>query len=130
MKLLRAAIAAFLLALLAGCGDPLPKDKLDYAGEWHGKDMLLIIAQDGSLRYKRVKGGSSTTVSAPIQRFEGASFWVGIGPLATKFDVTVPPHKEGNAWRMVVDGVELTRVAGGRPDDQQAGFQGGARGAV
>ena len=61
MKLVRLAIAAFLFALLAGCGDPLPADKLDYAGEWHGKDMLLIIAQDGSLRYKRVKGGSSTT---------------------------------------------------------------------
>jgi hypothetical protein len=118
MKLLRLALAGFLLATLAGCGEPVPADKSEYVGEWHGKDMLLVITQDGSMRYKRHKdGGGTTSISAPIQRFEGASFWVGVGIFVTKFEVSKPPYKAGNTWKMVVDGVELVRVFGVGRDD-------------
>ncbi|HEY2629753.1 MAG TPA: hypothetical protein VGI57_11530 [Usitatibacter sp.] len=112
MKLPRLALAAFLLALLAGCGQPLPVDKQQYAGEWHGKDMLLLITSDGNVRYKRRKDTGSTSISGPLQRFDGASFWVGVGLLSTKFEVSAPPHQDGNVWKMTVDGVELVRSLG------------------
>jgi hypothetical protein len=79
-----------LLALaLAGCGKPVPAEKSAYVGEWQEKTMYLLITQDGSVRYKRLKGGGSTSVEGPLKRFDGNNFEVGIGP----------------------DGVELTRSA-------------------
>ena len=120
MRALRLALAVLLLAFVAACGTPVPPDKKEYIGEWHGKDMVLLITQDGNIRYRRRKNGNSTSINAPIQRFDGASFWVGIGILATKFEVSKPPYHEGNAWKMVVDGVELVRSFGSGAEDRQA----------
>jgi hypothetical protein len=106
--------------LLAGCAKPLPADKRDYAGEWRGKDMVLAITLEGSVAYRRRQGGSSTSVNAPIQRFDGASFVVGVGPISTRFEVSIPPHRDGNVWKMTVDGVELVRGPGGAGDDRSA----------
>ena len=47
-----------LLLLLAACSEPLPDDRLDYAGEWRGEAMYLLITRDGSVSYKRVQNGS------------------------------------------------------------------------
>jgi hypothetical protein len=107
-----AAIAAFC-ALLAGCGSPVPPNKAAYVGEWTEKTMVLVITQDGKVRYKRQKGGTSTSIDAPLRSFEGDNFTVGIGPINTTFVVSKPPYREGNAWKMVVDGVELTRTEQG-----------------
>jgi hypothetical protein len=112
MKYLRLALAAFLLAILAGCGEPVPADKQQYIGEWRGKDMMLLITAEGAVRYKRRKDKNTTSISAPLQRFDGESFWVGVGIFATKFDVSTPPHLDGNVWKMTVDGVELVRSLG------------------
>ncbi len=101
-----------LLALaLAGCGKPVPAEKSAYVGEWQEKTMYLLITQDGSVRYKRLKGGGSTSVEGPLKRFDGDNFEVGVGPMSTMFVVSKPPHQDGKSWKMVVDGVELTRSA-------------------
>lgn len=121
MTMGRAVLAALLLALAAACGGPpLPVDKRDYVGDWRGEGMSLAIAPDGNVRYQRKRTGESTTINAPIQRFEGASFFVGLGPLTTRFEVTKPPHQEGNVWKMTVDGVELTRPPNGAGDGRSA----------
>jgi len=117
----RIAPALAVLLLAAACtGQPLPADKRDYAGDWRGDGMTLSIASNGSVSYKRTRGGESTSINAPIQRFEGASFFVGVGPLTTRFEVTRPPHQDGSVWKMTVDGVELTRAAVGAGDDRSA----------
>ena len=104
-----AAIAAFV-TLLSGCGSPVPPEKAAYVGEWREKSMSLVITQDGKVRYKRQKGNASTSVDAPLRRFEGDNFNVGIGPMNTTFVVSKTPYQEGKTWKMVVDGVELTRT--------------------
>jgi hypothetical protein len=104
----------FLMALLgfvAGCGKPVPPEKSAYVGEWREKTMYLLITQDGSVEYKRLKGGASTSVNGPLKRFSGNNFEVGIGPMATTFVVSKPPYKDGDNWKMVVDEVELTKTA-------------------
>ena len=106
-----AALAAALL--LAACAQPVPGDKADYVGDWRGKDMRLVITQDGHVEYARKKALGETTVSAPLQGFDGDNFSAGVGFLRTTFVVTKPPYRDGAAWKMVVDGVELTRGAGG-----------------
>lgn len=94
----RPTLALPLLALaLAGCGEPVPAEKSAYVGEWQEKTMYLLITQEGSVRYKRVKGTTTTSV--------------GIGPMTTRFVVSKPPHQDAKGWKMVVDGVELTRSA-------------------
>ena len=105
----------FLLPLalaltLAACAQPVPPDKLAYVGEWKGGGMWLLILQSGRVEYERAKGSGKTSVSGPLKKFEGDNFSVGIGLLTTTFVVSKPPYPDAGVWKMVVDGVELTRI--------------------
>jgi hypothetical protein len=104
------AILVAALPLLSACGQPVPDDKAAYVGDWHGQDMSLQVEKDGTVHYKRVKGSTTTTINAPVRKFEGDNFVVGIPFLSTTFEVTTPPHQAAGTWKMVVDGVELTRA--------------------
>ncbi|MGX1111289.1 type III secretory pathway lipoprotein EscJ [Pseudoalteromonas sp. MBR-15] len=107
----------FILLVLAvltltSCSKPLPADKLSYVGEWESKEMYLLIHQDGTVVYKRVQDGGSTSINAPLKEFIGDDFVVGVAFLTSNFDVTEAPHLVGDEWVMVVDGVRLTKNQG------------------
>ena len=107
-----AALLLFALAFaLSGCGQPVPDDRAQFVGEWQNKTMYLLITQDGTVKYKRLKGGSSTSISGPLQGFEGDTFDVGIGLMSTTFVIDRPPYQEKGEWKMVIDGATLTRTA-------------------
>ena len=97
--------------LLIGCGKAVPPEKSAYVGEWQEKAMYLLITQDGSVNYKRLKAGATVSVSGPLKGFTGDNFEVGFGPMSTTFLVSKPPYQEGSNWKMVVDGVLLTKTA-------------------
>jgi hypothetical protein len=99
-----------LVLLLAACGKPVPPDKAAYVGEWQSASMAIVITQEGRVAYKRVKGSSTTSVNGPIQKFEGNNLVVGIPYLTTTFEVSKAPYQHEGRWKMVVDGVELTRA--------------------
>ena len=105
-------LAIALILVFAGCAQPVPSGKADYVGEWKAPGMTLLITQDGSVQYERIKGGGKTTVTGPIQKYEGDNFSVGFGFLSTTFVVSKPPYKASGVWKMVVDGVELTKIDG------------------
>ena len=102
-------VLAAALPVQSACGQPVPEDKAPYVGDWHAQTMSLLVSKDGTVRYKRVKGNTTTSIEGPLRRFEGNNFVVGIPFLSSTFEVTQPPHQEAGAWKMVVDGVELTR---------------------
>lgn len=104
-------MAALLVGVLVlvGCARPLPPERSAYVGEWQSTDMALLIRADGTAEYKRRRGSASTSVNGPIKEFVGDDFVVGIGPLSTTFKVDKAPHLDDGTWKMVVDGVELTR---------------------
>jgi len=103
-------IPLLALAALAGCSKSVPQEKLAYVGEWQEPNMYLLITAEGSVTYKRIKDGSTTSIDAPLKGFEGNNFEVGVGPMATTFVVSKPPYRVGNEWRMVVDGQELIKT--------------------
>lgn len=110
--MIRARLALVVLLLASACkGQPLPADKLEYAGQWRGGGVDLVITADGGVSYRKVSGSSTVEINGPIKGFDGDDFVVGVMVVKTGFDVTAPPHEEGGAWKMTVDGVELTRVA-------------------
>ena len=112
MKLRVLSLSLLLASCLAACGKPVPAEKAAYVGEWQRADMYLLITQDGSVRYKRLKGGATVSVDGPLKGFEGETFSVGIGPMTTSFHIDKAPHQDKDgAWRMSVDGAELTRTA-------------------
>ena len=111
ITILRSTLVAASLLLPACKGEPLPSDKADFAGQWRGGGMDLLITADGGCAYKRVSGGSTTEVNGPIKRFDGDDFVVGFLFIETTFDVTVPPTKTPDGWTMTVDGLELTRIS-------------------
>lgn len=96
---------------ISGCAEPLPEERLGYVGDWQSKEMGLLILADGTVAYKRLKGGSSTSVNGPLMEFIGDDFTVGVLFMTTTFDVSSPPHEVDGVWKMTVDGVELTRVS-------------------
>ncbi|MBV8836591.1 MAG: hypothetical protein JO000_08635 [Alphaproteobacteria bacterium] len=98
------------LLMLSACGQPVPDDKAAYVGDWRAQNMSLLLTKDGSVKYKRVNGGVTKSVEAGLRRFEGDNLVVGIPFITTTFEVSKPPHQEAGAWKMTVDGVELTRV--------------------
>jgi len=100
---------AFIFILTACSGMPIPDDKKSYIGHWQGVGMDLIITPDGGLNYKRV-GSVTKTVSAPIKKFDGNNIVAGILFLTTTFEVQTPPYQDADVWKMVVDGVDLTRI--------------------
>ena len=110
----RLLLLAFLpvVLTLSGCANPLPPDKMAYAGQWQGSGMWLLITQGGRVEYERTNGNAKTAVSGPIQKFEGNNFSVGVGFLSTTFVVSKPPYRDRGVWKMVVDEVELTRGDG------------------
>ncbi len=99
-----------LVLAWVSCGQPVPAEKSAYVGEWRSQTMQLLIAQDGSVKCEQLKAGATTSVTGPLQKFEGNNFTVGIGPIATTFVVSKPPYQENGEWKMVVDDVELTKV--------------------
>ena len=109
MRTITTSIAVLLGLALAGCTQPVPAERSSYVGEWHGTAMALLITQDGSVAYRRLERGVNKSINGPLKEFEGANFVVGVGPISTTFVVSVPPHQEGETWKMIVDGVELTR---------------------
>lgn len=103
------------LLALAGLGvacssKPLPDDKLAYAGHWTGKGVDLTLTEGGHCSYHRVSDDGSVDVDAPVQRFDGDDFVVGLAFFNTTFDVTAPPHQQDGRWHMTVDGHELVRI--------------------
>jgi len=109
MKFKTLFVLAFVL-LLIGCGIEVPVDRQAYVGEWKGLGVSLLITSDGTVSYERKKGNVSTSINAPLQEFQGDNFVVGIAFMDTVFEVSKPPYQENDQWKMVVDGVELTRV--------------------
>lgn len=114
----RRAWACVLLVLsallLAGCAEPVPAHRMQYVGAWHAEGVYLFISADGRMEYNRRRGAERIAITAPIQRFEGDDFIVGLGPFSTTFVVSRPPWQEAGQWKMVVDGVELVRRPTGR----------------
>ena len=102
-------------AILAACSPstlytPLPADRLAYAGDWRGGGVSLRIEPGGRVIYARKDGSMSKSLDAPLKEFKGNNFVVGLAFMKTEFVVAAPPHEEGGAWKMTVDGVELTRI--------------------
>lgn len=106
----RHLLIALLLALLAACGIPVPKEKAAYVGRWQAEGIHLEISAAGRVVFRRERGNASMSLDAPLQAFNGNDFKAGVGPMSTEFKVSVPPHQVGAEWRMTVDGVELVRV--------------------
>jgi hypothetical protein len=105
-------MAGLFAVLLVACAKPLPSDKSNYAGEWKGGPIYLVITPEGRAVYERKDGNMSKKIDAPVKEFKGDNFVIGVGFMSTEFVVSAPPHEEAGVWKMTVDGVELTRVSG------------------
>lgn len=105
-----ALLGLLCTCLLAACGKPVPADKQAYVGTWESTTTSLLIDASGRVIYKHQPSPSiSKSLDAPIKAYEGNDFIAGVGPLTTRFVVSVPPHQEEGSWKMTVDGQELTR---------------------
>ena len=106
-------VVASFACLLIGCHSiPVPEEKSAYVGTWEGIGFHLTIRENGGVDYRRVNGNHSKSITGPLKGFSGDDFVVGVLFVTTTFEVQHPPYLEGDDWFMVVDGVELKKVAG------------------
>jgi hypothetical protein len=103
-------ILIFTLFLLVACTKPIPPEKSSYVGDWQSPTMSLLIKQEGSVVYKRVRDNNTTTIEAPIKNFIGNDVEVGLASITTTFVVSSAPHQDDGVWKMTVDGVTLTKT--------------------
>ncbi len=111
MPMKRSLYIIVLFIFLSACAEPLPEDRLHYVGEWQSKEMGLLILADGTVAYKRLKSGGTTSVNGPLKEFVDDDFVVGVLFMTTTFEVSEPPHEVDGFWKMTVDGVQLTRTS-------------------
>jgi hypothetical protein len=110
------SVSTFLLLLVfASCnmgsmkGIAVPADKKDYVGTWQSDEIRITIQPSGQVEYEKHSGSTTTSVSGPIQKFEGNNFVVGALGFNTTFVISAVPHQEDGSWKMTMDGQELTR---------------------
>lgn len=79
-------LAALLTPALSGCARPALPEKPAHNGEWRGPGMPLSIDQVGTVACKRVRDGTRKPLDGPLKEYQG------------------------EAWKMKVDEVALTRA--------------------
>jgi len=108
-----ATVLVFFTILMTGCNSiPIPEGKKTYVGTWEGVGFHLTITDDGAVNCRRVNGRSTKTITGPVTDFKGDDFVVGALFITTRFEVQHPPYMEGDDWFMVVEGIELKKIAG------------------
>jgi hypothetical protein len=113
MRVARFALLSLLVCAASSFAEPLPvpASKSAYIGNWQGRDMELQIAANGKIFYKRVYSSEKKiNLNIELTGFSGDNFDAGFGIVHSTFYVTKPPTKSGNKTKMMVDGVELTKV--------------------
>lgn len=80
------------------------------AGDWEGIGMRLMISGDGTVEYERLAGGVKKSITGgTITRIGPDSFDVKVLVGSTTFRIDGLPRREGAAWKMKVDGVEMMK---------------------
>jgi hypothetical protein len=119
MRLGAWAAAVSVISALACGGDvaatPQPPPSTDWVGTWTGTTggdaVLLTIDGDGGVHYQR-SGSVQSSYDMPAIAWRSDGFDIGLSAwMSTSFHVDAAPHEDAGAYKMTVDGVELTREA-------------------
>jgi uncharacterized membrane protein YhaH (DUF805 family) len=81
----------------------------DFVGTWRGRNMSLRVDKYGDGDFLHLDGNYSIKADGPLRVLDGNRISIGIGPDPKVLIVTVPPHVEGGAAKMTLNGVELVR---------------------
>ena len=80
------------------------------AGNWSGLGMQLLITNDGTVQYERLKNGGKTSITGgKVVKISNDSFEVKVLVASTTFRLDAPPAQKNGVWTMTVDGVELKK---------------------
>jgi uncharacterized membrane protein YhaH (DUF805 family) len=83
--------------------------KSDFVGTWEGRKISLRVDNFGNGDLSRFDGNSTVRAFGPLRVLDGNRISIGFGVDPLVLSVTVPPHVEGAATRMTLDGVEFVR---------------------
>lgn len=110
MKAAKEEVEAAAAVARAEANKASPEYRRLFHGVWKGPGMELTITGKGQVRYKRNTGKGTRSFSGMLMEFRKDRFKAGVLGLGTTFKIDRPPHKEGETWKMTIDGVELTRT--------------------
>jgi hypothetical protein len=114
--------AAFLLALGLACGgldpaafQPPAPPPAEWQGTWEGEGLTVVIQPDGMVKVEH-SGATTSSVQMPGRGFEPDAITLGIGPIASRYELQQGPRAENGVWTMTFEGVVLTRTGEAQVD--------------
>jgi uncharacterized membrane protein YhaH (DUF805 family) len=81
--------------------------KSDFVGLWQGEHTALRVDNVGNALFFHIDGNSSVRATGPLRVLDDSHISIGMGANSAVLNVTEPPHMEGQAVKMTLDGVEL-----------------------
>ena len=114
--------AALLLALGLACGgldpaafQPPAPPPAEWQGTWEGEGLTVVIQPDGMVKVEH-SGATTSSVQMPGRGFEPDAITLGIGPIASRYELQQGPRAENGVWTMTFEGVVLTRTGEAQVD--------------
>jgi hypothetical protein len=79
----------------------------DFVGLWQGENMALRVDSVGNALFYHIDGKTSVRATGPLRVVDDSHISIGMGPNSAVLNVAEPPHMEGQALKMTLDGGEL-----------------------
>jgi hypothetical protein len=90
-------------------GDAIPETKRTYVGQWEGPSTSVRITETARFVFFQRTDGGIRSFATKIRAFAGDD--LVLAAYQEQFvPVQRPPYREGDTWRMTLEGVTLERV--------------------
>ena len=107
---MKSGLLLLCIALLAGCAEPLPENRKEFAGLWKSVQTALLITESGRLDYSSNKGALSTSISMPIKSISDTRIIAGFLFFESVFEIGGRPENQDGLLVLVVDGDTLFKT--------------------
>lgn len=113
-------VAVFGLLIVLGCsglGDfaaqfqPVEPPSEEWVGQWTGSEFSLTISPNGEVTVNDRRGSAESVYNLPATLWEDDQVVLGANVLTKILSIDEPPYEADGEWRMVVEGVPMTRSA-------------------
>lgn len=100
----------FIIFFIFGCSRRLPEDMNHFIGAWKGKNILLIIKENGNISCTKFNNSYSINTCGPVKYIGDDKIIYSVFFKKITISIQKPPCKCEDQWRMVVENIDLIKT--------------------